>query len=310
MRRAAAALLLLLGCDPPRVEPYLPGAPDQAAASLDGPLVDGPSRVDGGEVDGSIAPPDLAPPRDLAITDFAPPRDLVIADRVLPPVDGGGDLALGRCPLHMALVEDRVCVDRYEARLVEVLAPGVERPWPFNRTIGGATVKAVVEPGVKPQGYISGEQAAAACRLAGKRLCALDEWLAACRGPQKTTYPYGNVYQKGACNEGRPVHPVVQYFGQTDANIWDGVHMNDPGINLQADTVAPGGTFAQCRSAWGIYDLAGNLHEWIADPAGTFKGGFYVDAKLNGPGCLYTTTAHTVTYHDYSTGFRCCADPR
>mgnify|MGYP001949009428 CR=1 FL=1 len=57
------------------------------------------------------------------------------------------------------------------------------------------------------------------------------------------------------------------------------------------------------------YDLHGNLHEWIADPAGTFKGGFYVDAVINGSGCAYTTTAHTFDYHDYSTGFRCCADP-
>ena len=36
---------------------------------------------------------------------------------------------------------------------------------------------------------------------------------------------------------------------------------------------------------------------------------FYVDAVRNGPGCLYTTTAHALPYHDYSTGFRCCADP-
>jgi hypothetical protein len=37
-------------------------------------------------------------------------------------------------------------------------------------------------------------------------------------------------------------------------------------------------------------------------------GGFFVDAKLNGPGCTYRTTAHAKTYHDYSTGFRCCKD--
>ena len=43
---------------------------------------------------------------------------------------------------------------------------------------------------------------------------------------------------------------------------------------------------------------------------GIFKGGFFVDAKLNGPGCLYATTAHAQSYHDYSTGFRCCAEAR
>lgn len=54
--------------------------------------------------------------------------------------------------------------------------------------------------------------------------------------------------------------------------------------------------------------MMGNLHEWTADPAGTFRGGFYVDTLLNGPGCLYKTTAHDIHHWDYSTGFRCCAD--
>jgi formylglycine-generating enzyme required for sulfatase activity len=57
-----------------------------------------------------------------------------------------------------------------------------------------------------------------------------------------------------------------------------------------------------------VLDLMGNLHEWTADPAGTFRGGFYVDTVRNGPGCLYRTTAHDVGHRDYSTGFRCCAD--
>ena len=61
-------------------------------------------------------------------------------------------------------------------------------------------------------------------------------------------------------------------------------------------------------SAEGVYDLMGNLHEWTADPAGTFRGGFYVDTVINGNGCSYVTTAHAVTHWDYSTGFRCCAD--
>ena len=57
-----------------------------------------------------------------------------------------------------------------------------------------------------------------------------------------------------------------------------------------------------------MHDLHGNLHEWIDDASGIFRGGFYVDASINGAGCSYRTTAHTFGYHDYSTGFRCCAD--
>ena len=36
----------------------------------------------------------------------------------------------------------------------------------------------------------------------------------------------------------------------------------------------------------------------------------YVDTHRNGPGCDYATRAHYPTYHDYSIGFRCCADVR
>lgn len=62
-----------------------------------------------------------------------------------------------------------------------------------------------------------------------------------------------------------------------------------------------------CFTPDGVYDLMGNLHEWTLDPSGTFRGGFYGDTRINGEGCLYETTAHDVTYWDYSTGFRCCA---
>jgi hypothetical protein len=54
--------------------------------------------------------------------------------------------------------------------------------------------------------------------------------------------------------------------------------------------------------------MVGNLHEWIEDPEGTFRGGFYMDTLINGEGCDYATTAHSKKYHDYSTGFRCCMD--
>ena len=75
------------------------------------------------------------------------------------------------------------------------------------------------------------------------------------------------------------------------------------------------GAYPMCVSPWGVWDCVGSLHEWGSDPAdsnghGRFRGGFYGDAEINGHGCLYVTSAHGLTYHDYSTGFRCCADVR
>lgn len=86
--------------------------------------------------------------------------------------------------------------------------------------------------------------------------------------------------------------------------------MNDPGINQQAGTVAPGGSYAGCVGPLGAFDLHGNLHEWVADPEGSFRGGFYADAATNGAGCAYVTSAHDRSYLDYSTGFRRCTEAR
>lgn len=201
------------------------------------------------------------------------------------------------CPPEMALAGES-CVDRWEAHL---------RGWsPYEVPTAGV---AVSEAGAVPQGYISGEVAAEACAAAGKRLCTSEEWMRACQGPEGTLYPYGDTYQAGACNDTYPGgHPVSDYFG-TSSGVWDTEHMNDPGINQQPGTVDPAGANPGCVTPEGVYDLHGNLHEWIDDPSGTFKGGFYADASINGAGCTYTTTAHSVDYHDYSTGFRCCADP-
>ena len=199
------------------------------------------------------------------------------------------------CPSEMVYILSRdVCIDRFEA----------------SQGTGDDSDKAVSKSGVAPWVNITWRQAKDACENAGKRLCASPEWLSACQGPQKFTYPYGANHIPGACNDDYPGgHPVCDYFGGCDG-VWDSVHMNDPGINQQADTVTPGGGSPLCSSPWDVLDMHGNLHEWVADSGGVFRGGFYGDAKKNGAGCLYVTTAHAPSYHDYSTGFRCCADPQ
>jgi len=216
------------------------------------------------------------------------------------------------CPPFMSLVQlntnpqQLVCVDQYEAAVVEIVN-GTEIPHPFNQVVDGLIVKAIVQKGIDPQAYISGDEAAQACKLAGKHLCTLEEWLSACQGPLNNTFPYGNKYQKGYCNEGRPVNPVIELFGKNASFDW--TEMNDPRLDLLPDTYA----FNEFISYYENYDMHGNLDEWVdhlnENGHGTFKGGYFVDASINGPGCLYRTIAHDTDYHDYSLGFRCCAPP-
>ena len=200
----------------------------------------------------------------------------------------------GPCPADMVAVAD-FCVDRFEAYL--------DRHDPFTVPTSGAAANA---DGQVPQGYISGAVAQAACEVAGKRLCTTTEWLRACQGPAGTAYPYGDTYDPDACNEGRSAHPVIEVFGSSAT--FSSAELNDPRLNQLPDSLAPSGDHPACVSAEGVYDLHGNLHEWVADASGVFRGGFYVDASINGSGCGYETTAHSFEYHDYSTGFRCCAD--
>lgn len=216
----------------------------------------------------------------------------------------------GLCPANMASVDDRFCVDKYEASLVEMLPAGEERPFPFYLPIEGHKVRAVSEKGVYPQGYISGKEAGAACKASGKRLCKPQEWKTACKGPDKLQYGYAGERHPGTCNDtGRS--PLGFYF---PTNVMNGSAfssnkmMNAPELNQLPGTLAETGSHEGCSNGYGVYDMVGNIHEWVDDPAGTFQGGYYLDVEKNGEGCGYRTDAHQVWYHDYSTGFRCCAD--
>ena len=213
------------------------------------------------------------------------------------------------CPKGMVSVQGRYCIDAYEASTVEVLARGKTRAHSPYLSVAGKKVKAVSRRGVKPQAYISRDQAEEACQNAGKRLCSDEEWLTACRGKRPTTFPYGKERKAGYCNDGG-VSSFNHYYGEDGAEAvlaaytWD--HMNDSRLNQLKGTLSPTGKFKRCKSSFGTYDMVGNLHEWTAAKGGTFRGGYYLDTAQNGDGCEYKTTAHAPRYHDYSTGFRCC----
>jgi Sulfatase-modifying factor enzyme 1 len=232
----------------------------------------------------------------------------IACDGMLPPfvnLDDREAVGDAGCLPGMTRVED-FCVDRYEAIVVALGDDGWTPHSPYAHPDAGATLMALSIEGMVPQGHISQLQAADACMMAGKRLCTDVEWLRACRGPAGTTYPYGDMLEAGRCNEARDCHPVVQLFESSEPWVWS--ELGHPCVSQLPEGLAPSGDYSTCTSAEGAMDMMGNLHEWTADPAGTFRGGFYVDTVINGSGCLYATTAHDVAHHDYSTGFRCCGD--
>lgn len=185
-------------------------------------------------------------------------------------------------------------------------------------------------PGVRPQGYISQPQAKAACENAGKRLCTHKEWVKACKGPSDLKFSYGNAVDSGVCNLGGP-HHLSEFFG-SDAKDWTYEDFNHPRLNERPGFLALTGAHKGCRSDLtpekcrkdpallgcsadsGVYDMLGNLQEWVSDER-TFVGGFYSnpanleEVRAAGQGCDYQIArAHGKNYHDYSQGFRCCLD--
>jgi formylglycine-generating enzyme len=271
----------------------------------------GTTSLTSGEV-GTSAQPDVVHASG-ALTGVARLNFAASADIPVEQLLAAGDRPLpmnGLCPPDMASIDDKFCVDKYEASLVEVLPSGQERAWPYYQPVEGHVVRAVSEKGVFPQGYISEKQAIEACGRSGKRLCKPAEWKTACKGPDPKKFGYSDQRTPGTCNDNGK-SPVGTFFGadvaQGKAWTWD--KMNDPQLNQMAGGLAETGSHESCTNGYGVYDMVGNLHEWVLDPAGTFQGGYYLDVTQNGDGCGYRTDAHAAWYHDYSTGFRCCADP-
>ena len=233
------------------------------------------------------------------------------------------------CPADMKLAGG-ACMDRYEAHLLVRRSDGTLVPHPPYAPPSAGWFVAATEVGVKPQAYIDQLQAESACEHAGKRLCSLGEWYRACIGEAGTTYPYGEHYQAGRCNVGKP-HLLSLLHGSNPQG-WRYSDFNDPALSAQPGFLGLTGEYADCAGPNGVHDLVGNLHEWVADrvdgtlasklplPAivarrigrrsgnGIFMGGFYSTRNEHGEGCKFVTAAHEPRYHDYSTGFRCCRD--
>ncbi len=128
------------------------------------------------------------------------------------------------------------------------------------------------------------------CRWAGKRLCksngagaARNEWRIACTKAGTQSYPYGAAFDPSACN-------------------------------LADGGALPPKSFAKCVGGYpGIFDMVGNVSEWIdqCEAAGTCAavGGAYYNTSPEAGICSHSedTAIKSPTYQGI--GVRCCRDP-
>ncbi len=124
----------------------------------------------------------------------------------------------------------------------------------------------------------------------GAFVSANSQWYFACSGGQGRKYPYGNTLDPAACNDG-----------------FDGI-----GGVVDVKTATCQGGFP------GIYDMSGNVDEWVdacypGDELGTScvraGGAYYSDGTPDHvlPDCDEVSTFARRCQNN-STGFRCCAD--
>lgn len=124
--------------------------------------------------------------------------------------------------------------------------------------------------GVVPQSNISYNESQKACKTQGKRLCSVEEWQWACSGVEGYIYPYGHRLEKLYCNR-------------------DGIK-----------NIEPSGSRHKCYGKFGVYDMVGNIFEWVTDSEGKpmLMGGPYSKCQTVSPGMNGAAKPQI--------GFRCC----
>lgn len=176
-------------------------------------------------------------------------------------------------------VKKHFCIDRYEYPNKEGERPVVMKSW---------------------------RDAERTCKAEGKRLCGDSEWTLACEGQERLAYPYGNKRDSMACNIDK-AHPDVNERALASA---------DPSKRqAEVDRLWQGeasGARPQCKSPYGVYDMTGNVDEWVVNESGhpyqsASKGGYWGPVRDR---CRPKTTAHGEEFAFYQLGFRCCGDSR
>ena len=166
------------------------------------------------------------------------------------------------------------------------------------------------EAGAIPEVLVSWQDAGATCRAAGKRLCTESEWNFACEGPEIRPYAYGYDRDAKICNQDRDYRrpDLTRRMHHYEACKADPICAAEL---ARLDQREPIGSREQCVSWAGVFDMNGNVNEWVARTdqkpphRSGLKGGWWGPIRSR---CRPMTTFHPEDDYGYEVGFRCCSD--
>jgi protein-disulfide isomerase/uncharacterized membrane protein len=144
-----------------------------------------------------------------------------------------------------------------------------------------------------------------ACTAAGKRLCTEEEWVAACQNAPPVDDD-GNGAFADDMVEGTS-YPYADYHNKT--RCWDG-HSRGTMCGPEQDQPCRPvytGELPGCVSEAGVYDLTGNVEEWVgasAEQAVLLGGSF--DTSSDHARCYRRNDTYGPGFANVRTGFRCC----
>jgi hypothetical protein len=161
------------------------------------------------------------------------------------------------------------------------------------------------QKGQYPLIYVSFREAVEKCEELGKRVCDEAEWTFACEGEEAQPYPYGYVRDAQAC----VVDQTWRAYNETAMRPRDGAAAMAEMDRLWQGVAS--GSRPRCRSAFGVYDLTGNVDEWTrsvreGERPSILKGGYWGPVRTR---CRPSTRSHDENHAFYQQSFRCCADP-